>query len=85
MPDKWGVRFSYLILAISLLMVMAYFIGSRIGLDEMPITWEHETDSPAFRLEDSIQWKCATDRTIQVNGNEYWCTEYGIELERGLQ
>jgi hypothetical protein len=85
MPDKWGIRFSYLILAISLLMVIAYSIGYQMVTEEMPVSWSHETDSPAFRLEDSIQWKCATDGTIQVNGNEYWCTDYGIELERGLQ
>ena len=46
--------------------------------------WPHENDTPPFRLENSNQWMCVTDGTLQLNGTDsssYWCTDSSVDLE----
>ena len=46
--------------------------------------WPHENDTPPFRLENSNQWMCVTDGTLQLNGTDssgYWCTDASTDLE----
>lgn len=65
-----------------ILMLVATGQGWPSPSQDLRCSWDHENDTPPVRLDDSEQWMCITEGTLQINGpNSYWCYAGSIDFE----
>jgi len=70
---------AYFIVSIFLLSGLLYVDDNYSFQDPgPPAPWPHQGDTPPERADDSAQWMCVTDGTLQISG---WCTTATVELE----